>query len=231
MREIVLDTETTGISPQAGHRIVEIGALELVNQVPTGERYHVYINPERDMEAGAVEIHGLTAEFLADMPVFSEIVDKFLEFIGDSRLVIHNAEFDMGFINAELGRLKRKPLAMSRSLDTLSMARKKFPGSPASLDALCKRYEIDNSHRELHGALVDADLLASVYVEMLGGHQHGLTLEAHGVSTGGTGVGGENGLGTGPLDERFDRPHDASDVEKQAHEVLLARMDDPLWHR
>ena len=176
MREIVLDTETTGINPSDGHRIIEIGALELFNQTPTGEKFHIYINPEREIDAGAVNIHGLTEEFLSDKPVFADVVAGFLEFIGDSQLVIHNAPFDMGFINTELVRLGIAAVPMDRAVDTLTMARRKFPGAQASLDALCRRFEIDNSHRDLHGALVDADLLATVYVELLGGRQRNLSL-------------------------------------------------------
>ena len=177
MREIVLDTETTGIDPAQGHRIIEIGALEIVNQTPTGAQLHLYINPEREVEAGALEVHGLSNEFLEDKPLFADIVDEFLEFIGESSMVIHNAPFDMGFINSELKRLGREELPMSRATDTLTMARRKFPGAQANLNALCRRFDIDNSHRELHGALVDADLLASVYLELLGGRQRNLSLE------------------------------------------------------
>ena len=177
MREIVLDTETTGIDPAQGHRIIEIGALEIVNQRPTGAQLHLYINPEREVEAGALEVHGLSNEFLEDKPLFADIVDEFLEFIGKSSMVIHNAPFDMGFINSELKRLGREELPMSRATDTLTMARRKFPGAQANLNALCRRFDIDNSHRDLHGALVDADLLASVYLELLGGRQRNLSLE------------------------------------------------------
>ena len=192
MREIVLDTETTGIDPAQGHRIIEIGALEIVNQTPTGAQLHLYINPEREVEAGALEVHGLSNEFLEDKPLFADIVDEFLEFIGESSMVIHNAPFDMGFINSELKRLGRDELRMSRATDTLAMARRKFPGAQANLNALCRRFDIDNSHRDLHGALVDADLLASVYLELLGGRQRNLSLEpeqaaqksAHGESEG-----------------------------------------------
>ena len=177
MREIVLDTETTGISPRDGHRVIEIGALELMHHLPTGKKLHIYINPERDIDDGAVAVHGLTNAFLSDKPLFAEIVDKFLSFIGDAPLVIHNASFDMGFINAELDKIQHPTLPMNRAIDTLAIARKKFPGAQANLNALCRRFEIDNSHRDLHGALVDADLLASVYVELLGGRQPGLSLE------------------------------------------------------
>jgi len=177
MREIALDTETTGISPRDGHRIIEIGALELMHHLPTGRKLHLYINPEREIDDGAVAVHGITSDFLVDKPVFADIVDEFLAFVGDDPMVIHNASFDMGFLNAELKRLDRPVLPMAQSIDTLMMARKKFPGAQANLDALCRRFEIDNSHRDLHGALVDADLLAAVYIELLGGRQPGLSLE------------------------------------------------------
>ncbi|MEK9725249.1 MAG: DNA polymerase III subunit epsilon, partial [Rhodospirillaceae bacterium] len=180
MREIVLDTETTGLDPKSGHRIVEIGCIEIVNQVPTGETFHQYVNPERDMPDGAFQVHGLSEEFLSDKPVFAKIAADFLAFVGDSNLVIHNAAFDMGFINAELEATGREPLAMERAIDTVSMARRKFPGAPASLDALCKRFQIDNSNRQLHGALLDAGLLAEVYLELIGGRQRGLGLAGPG---------------------------------------------------
>ena len=185
MREIALDTETTGISPRDGHRIIEIGALELMHHLPTGRKLHLYINPEREIDDGAVAVHGITSDFLADKPVFADIVDEFLAFVGDDPMVIHNASFDMGFLNAELKRLDRPVLPMAQSIDTLMMARKKFPGAQANLDALCRRFEIDNSHRDLHGALVDADLLASVYIELLGGRQPGLSLESNSQSQAG----------------------------------------------
>ena len=176
MREIVLDTETTGFDPLTGDRIVEIGCVEVINYIPTDNQLHLYINPERDMPPGAFAVHGLSEEFLRDKPVFAQICGQFLDFIGDSRLVIHNAEFDMKFINAELVRLGIKPLPMSRALDTVGMARRKFPGAPASLDALCRRFGIDNSNRTLHGALLDAQLLGEVYLELQGGRQPDLVL-------------------------------------------------------
>lgn len=177
MREIVLDTETTGVDPLSGHRVVEIGCVELHSGVPTGENFHTYLNPERDMPDEAFRIHGLSADFLRDKPVFAEIVDKFIDFIADSQLVIHNASFDMRFVNAELERVGFAPLPMSRALDTVQVARKKFPGSPASLDALCRRFNIDLSARTKHGALLDAELLAEVYLELLGGRQSALGLD------------------------------------------------------
>ena len=179
MREIVLDTETTGISPRDGHRIIEIGALELMHHLPTGRRLHLYINPQRDIDEGAVAVHGITLDFLADKPIFADVAEEFLSFIGSDPLVIHNASFDMAFINAELTLVDRPVLSMGQSIDTLALARKKFPGAQANLDALCRRFDIDNSHRNLHGALLDADLLASVYIELLGGRQPGLLLDAN----------------------------------------------------
>lgn len=178
MREIVLDTETTGMDPLDGHRIVEIGCVELENHLPTGRTYHQYINPERDVPAEVVAVHGLTTERLASEPSFGEIVGDFLDFIGeDSRLVIHNAEFDMKFINAEIGKFGFPAVSPKRILDTVALARRKFPGSPANLDALCRRFNIDNSNRTLHGALLDSELLAEVYLELLGGRQKGLDIE------------------------------------------------------
>jgi len=184
LREIVLDTETTGFEPHDGDRIVEIGAIELIGHVPTGRTYHQYINPMRSMPAGAFGVHGIGPDLLdppqapqpgqvllRDKPVFADIVQDFLDFVGDSRMVIHNATFDMKFLNAELGWLKRPLLPMDQSLDTLAIARRKFPGSPASLDALCRRFGIDNSSRTLHGALLDSEILAEVYLELIGGRQ------------------------------------------------------------
>lgn len=171
MREIVMDTETTGLDPFDGHRIVEIGGVELLNHVPTGRVYHQYINPERDMPTEAFEVHGISAEQLVGEPVFAQIADDFLTFVGDAKLVIHNASFDMKFINAELKWLGRDPLPHEQAVDTLAIARKRFPGSPASLDALCRRFGVDNSAREKHGALLDSEILAEVYLELIGGRQ------------------------------------------------------------
>jgi DNA polymerase-3 subunit epsilon len=234
MREIVLDTETTGINPSDGHRIIEIGALEMVNQTPTGEQFHIYINPEREIDAGAVNIHGLTQEFLSDKPVFADVVSGFLDFIGDSQLVIHNAPFDMGFINAELVRLGKAALPMDRAVDTLTMARRKFPGAQASLDALCRRFEIDNSHRDLHGALVDADLLATVYIELLGGRQRHLSLEPEGSKPAAGAPVADNaipGFTVNGDPSKFDRPHAPSDGELAAHRELVERLENPIWNR
>jgi len=235
MREIALDTETTGIDPKEGHRIIEIGALELVNHMPTGDQFHIYINPERDIDAGAVAVHGLTNDFLDDKPLFADIVDAFLGFIGEDPLVIHNAPFDMGFINAELEKTGRPALPMERAVDTLAMARRKFPGAQANLNALCRRFEIDNTHRDLHGALVDADLLASVYIELLGGRQPDLSLEPSRVAakskdrpTSGEEV---DGFALQEDPSKFDRPHAPSEAEKAAHARLLEGFKDPIWHR
>lgn len=180
MREIVLDTETTGLDPLQGHRIVEIGAIELFNHIPTGNTYHCFINPQRDVPREAEAVHGISGEFLRDKPVFSQIADDFLEFIGDTVLIIHNASFDVGFLNAELGFIKRPPILYERIVDTLTLAKKRHPMGPNSLDALCKRYGIDIGKRSKHGALLDSELLASVYLELIGGRQIALTLPTAG---------------------------------------------------
>ncbi len=177
-RELVLDTETTGLDPFTGDRIVEIGAVELINQMPTGRTYHQYINPERDMPQGAFDVHGLSSEFLSDKPVFKAIADDFLRFVGDDKMVIHNASFDMKFLNAELKWVNQKILPMDQAIDTLEIARRKYPGAQNSLDALCRRFGIDNSMREKHGALLDSEILAEVYLELLGGRQPDLVLGA-----------------------------------------------------
>ena len=182
MREIVLDTETTGLDPQDGHRIVEIGAVELYNHVPTGNVYHQYINPLISMPDQAFAIHGLSDEFLSDKPKFSEIAKEFLDFIGSAKLVIHNAAFDIKFINAELKSIDEEEITFDRATDTLAIARKKFPGSPASLDSLCRRFKIDNSARVVHGALLDSQILAEVYLELVGGKQPDFALNIANVS-------------------------------------------------
>ncbi len=176
MREVILDTETTGLNPASGDRLVEIGAVELIHRMPTGKVFHVYLNPERDMPKEAEAVHGLSATFLADKPFFAAKVEEFLEFIGDSKLVIHNASFDMGFINAELGYCGKLAIPADQVIDTLAMARRSHPAGPNSLDALCRRFGIDNSKRTKHGALLDAELLAEVYLEMMGGRQTNLGL-------------------------------------------------------
>jgi len=176
MREIVLDTETTGLDPEAGHRIVEIGAVELHNHMPTGRTYHQYVNPDRDMPQEAFAVHGIGTDFLADKPRFGDIAEAFLAFCGEARLVIHNAAFDMRFLNAELVRAGHAALPSERAVDTLAIARRRFPGAPASLDALCRRFGVDNAAREKHGALLDSEILAEVYLELIGGRQPGLVL-------------------------------------------------------
>ncbi len=176
MREIVLDTETTGLDPLRGDRLVEIGCVEIFNRMPTGQTFHRYINPERDMPREAYEVHGLSSEFLADKPVFSTVADDFLAFVGDAPLVIHNASFDIGFINAELEKVARSPIPRERLVDTLLLARRKHPGVSNRLDDLCSRYAIDNSHRTRHGALLDAELLAEVYIDLIGARQSQLIL-------------------------------------------------------
>ena len=236
MREIALDTETTGISPRDGHRIIEIGALELMHHLPTGRKLHLYINPERDIDAGAVAVHGITSEFLADKPVFADIADEFLAFVGNDPMVIHNASFDMGFINAELKRLDRQTLPMSQSIDTLMMARKKFPGAQANLDALCRRFEIDNTHRDLHGALVDADLLAAVYIELLGGRQPGLSLESNSQNetadqAAQTSVTPDPSFQIDGAEIRPIRAHAPTPDELKAHAEFLDGLKDPIWQR
>ncbi|PLX35529.1 MAG: DNA polymerase III subunit epsilon [Hyphomicrobiales bacterium] len=178
MREIVLDTETTGFNPDKGDRVVEIGCIELDNMLPTGEVYHVYINPERPMPEAAFRVHGLSDEFLRDKPVFADIAADFMAFVGESQLIIHNASFDMRFLNFELTKCGGQPLPDERAIDTLEMARKKHPFGPNSLDALCRRYGIDNSNRDYHGALLDSELLAQVYLELRGGRQPGLVLDS-----------------------------------------------------
>ena len=183
MREIVLDTETTGLDPQDGHRLVEIGCVEIQGGIPTGGTWHCYINPERDMPQDAYAVHGLSAEFLADKPFFAHLADEFLAFIADSNLVIHNAGFDLRFLNAELVRAKRPPLPLDRAIDTLALARRRHPGARVSLDDLCQRYGIDNTRRVKHGALLDAEILAEVYVELTGGRQTAFALPTDNIAT------------------------------------------------
>lgn len=227
MREIVLDTETTGMEPAEGHRLIEIGCIELINHVPSGRHYHQYINPERDVPPDAVSVHGLTAEFLQDKPVFSQIYTDFLDFIGDARLVIHNAAFDMKFLNAELKMVGHRELSMKQVTDSLLMAREKFPGSPASLDALCRRFGIDLSGRELHGALLDSELLAEVYLELLGGRQHGLGLAADMGADRSVAVVSSQAKRARSYKEP--RAHSASAEELAAHKAMLEDITDPIW--
>jgi DNA polymerase-3 subunit epsilon len=230
MREIVLDTETTGLDPfdTPAHRIVEIGAVELWNQVPTGKTYHQYINPERDMPSEAFAVHGIGEEFLADKPRFAQVAQAFLEFLGDARMVIHNASFDMRFLNAELEWAGYPTLPDNRALDTLMIARRKFPGSPASLDALCRRFGIDNSNRTLHGALLDSEILADVYLELTGGRQPDFAL-----STGG----GRNRADTAAAEWRprprpTPLPSRVTEEERAAHATFVAELGDgALWSK
>ena len=223
MREVVVDTETTGLDPAEGHRIVEIGCLELVNHVPTGREYQTYLNPDRDMPSGAFEVHGLSAAFLADKSRFAEVADAFLDFIGDDKLVIHNAGFDLGFINAELGRIERPPLPRSRAIDTVEIARRKFPGAPGNLDALCRRFAIDATARSRHGALLDAGLLASVYLALIGGRQPGLGLAARAAAAATAEV--------AATAARPPRPHAPTDAETAAHAAFVDGLKDPIWRR
>src|SRR5210317_2579099 len=227
MREIVMDTETTGFDPESGDRIVEIGGVELFNHVPTGNVYHQYINPERSMPQEAFEVHGLGDDFLRDKPVFSKIAQDFLDFVGDAKLVIHNASFDMKFLNAELKWIGKPALPWEQAIDTLAIARKKFPGSPASLDALCRRFNIDNSSRTLHGALLDSEILAEVYLELIGGRQpdFGLSDQQSKTSTDGSqSPDWRPAPRPKPLASRL------SDKEKAAHETFIAALgSDALW--
>jgi len=226
MREIVLDTETTGLDPFSGDRIVEIGAIELVNHMPTGNDYHQYINPVRSMPAAAEAIHGLGDAFLADKPVFAEIKDAFLDFIGQSKLVIHNAAFDMKFLNAELGWAEATLLPQDQAIDTLEIARKKFPGAKNSLDALCRRFSVDNAHREKHGALLDSELLAAVYLELIGGRQPDFALDGPTAK----GSQAENASTENPLIRADSLPDRLTAAEKQRHTEFVGEMgDDALW--
>lgn len=226
MREIVLDTETTGLDPNSGDRVVEIGCVELVNYVRTTSPagvFHCYINPERPMAAEAAAVHGLTDAFLADKPVFADIVEAFLAFLQDSPLVIHNAAFDLKFLNAEFKRLGLPLFGPERAIDTLSIARQRYPGAQASLDALCRRFGVDCSNRVLHGALLDTELLAEVYLELRGGRQPGLILVEDRPT-------GETGLGR-PRMARPPRPHAPTPEELAAHDALLDQIREPLWRR
>ncbi len=221
MREIVLDTETTGLDPAAGHRIVEVACLELVNRVPTGGQFQCYVNPERAMPEEAFKVHGLADDFLARHPVFAQVADDLLAFIGEAPLVIHNAEFDLRFLNAELERLQRPPLTPDRAVDTIALARRRFPGAQVNLDALCRRFEIDNSARSLHGALLDCELLAQVYLELSGGRQPGLDLAQD-----------RRNRAAAPnraQQRRAPRPHAPSPEELEAHAALVAKIPNSIW--
>jgi DNA polymerase-3 subunit epsilon len=226
MREIVFDTETTGLNPATGDRLVEIGCVEMVNRVETGRTYHAYFNPQRAMPIEAEQIHGLSDRFLSDKPLFASLADELLEFLGDAPLVAHNAGFDFGFLNAELTLSGRPTIAMSRMIDTVPMARKLHPGAKHTLDALCSRYGIDRSHRIKHGALLDAQLLAQVYVELTGGRQIGLSItevvveETIVVATPAI-------VAARPI--RPIRPHFASEEEQERHKAFIQKLDAPLW--
>jgi DNA polymerase III subunit epsilon len=225
MREIVLDTETTGLDPLRGDRLVEVGCVELFNRMPTGQTFHRYMNPEREMSADAFAVHGLSTAFLADKPFFHEVVEEFLAFIGDAPLVIHNASFDMSFINAELDRIKRPPIPRERLVDTLLLARRKHPGVSNRLDDLCSRYAIDNSHRTKHGALLDAELLAEVYVDLIGARQSQLILasETREIRVG---ISGDmpRRQRPAPLVPRI------TDADREAHRAFVATLGDkPIW--
>ena len=221
MREIVLDTETTGLDPKLGHRIVEIGAVELVNHIPTDNIYHCYINPEREVDQGAFEVHGLSTQFLSQFETFENVVDEFNAFIKGDPIIIHNAPFDIGFLNSELLAIGRNAIDENRIIDTLPMARQKFPGAQVNLNALCRKYNIDNSHRDLHGALVDADLLASVYLELIGGKQPGLGLANE----------RKKQSITEPIvqKERVKRVFAVNATELEAHSRLLDSLANPIW--
>ena len=225
MREIVLDTETTGLDARAGDRIVEIACVELLNHLPTGRHFQSYVNPERDISAGAYDVHGLSGDFLAGQPRFAQIADAFLAFLGEAPLVIHNAQFDLKFLNAELALASRPPLATERAIDTVAIARRRFPGAQVSLDALCRRFEIDSTARTLHGALLDCQLLAEVYLELLGGRQPGLDLTAARQAATTTALTAPEPLA------RAARPHAPSAEEATAHDALLTRLKDPIWRR
>jgi DNA polymerase-3 subunit epsilon len=221
IREIVLDTETTGLDPRQGHRIVEIGCLELVNHIPTDRSFHRYINPEIDISDEAVAVHGLTRERLSQEPVFAEIAGEFLDFVGDAPFVIHNADFDMGFLNAEFAKLGLPQMPADRATCTVKLARRRFPGAPANLDALCRRFNVDNSGRTLHGALLDAQLLAECYVELLGGRQQGLALAMDAKVAA--------GVVMDVAIQRTPRLHRPSELEIAAHAAMVAQLKMPLW--
>lgn len=234
MREIALDTETTGLELSLGHRIIEIGALELINLVPSGKTLHLYINPEREIDQDAIKIHGITNEFVSDKPLFKYVAQELLEFIGDDMLVIHNASFDMGFLNFELNYAGFRSISNENVIDTLKIARQKFPGAQASLDALCRRFQIDNTHRDLHGALIDADLLASVYVELKGGLQPTLLSDISATNSEQT-INNNSKL-NGDFSfitkkQRPTRPHNVTQQELNRHSEFLKLIKDPIWLR
>jgi DNA polymerase-3 subunit epsilon len=232
MREIVFDTETTGLDPKTGDRMVEIGCVEMIGRVPTGETFHAYYNPERDMPSAAEAVHGLSISFLETKPRFIEGADELLAFLGDAPLVAHNAGFDFGFLNAELEHIGREPIAMDRMVDTVAIARKKHPGAKLSLDALCTRYGIDRSHRVKHGALLDAELLAQLYIELTGGRQIGLELAADAPTA-------DTPAGSTPTPSplvrpthrpfREPRPHAATPAELARHQEFMSTIEGAIW--
>ena len=233
MREVIFDTETTGLDPKTGDRMVEIGCVEMVGRVETGRSYHAYYNPERDMPAAAEAVHGLSADFLSTKPKFADSADELLEFLGDAPLVAHNAGFDFGFLNAELTAIGREPISMDRMVDTVALARKKHPGAKLSLDALCTRYGIDRSHRVKHGALLDAELLAQVYVELTGGRQIGLELAADGFSPDEADA-AQDSPQTSPQParpRREPRPHAPTEAELARHAEFIAGIKEAIWVR
>jgi DNA polymerase-3 subunit epsilon len=227
MREVIFDTETTGLDPRSGDRMVEIGCVEMVNKVATGHTYHAYYNPERDMPAGAEAVHGLSATFLSDKPLFADKFQELLDFLGDAPLVAHNASFDFGFLNSELTIISVEPVCTSRMVDTVALARKKHPGAKLSLDALCSRYGVDRSHRVKHGALLDAELLAQVYVELTGGRQIGLELAADMAQP--VNVAAISASVVSSQDRRPPRAHSASIEELARHQEFLKQIKSPLW--
>jgi DNA polymerase III subunit epsilon len=226
MREIIFDTETTGFDPQTGDRMVEIGCIEMIGRVMTGQTFHAYFNPERPMPAAAEQVHGLSDIFLSDKPLFAHKADELLDFIGDSPLVAHNASFDFGFLNMELDRCGRPRVDLSRMIDTVAMGRSKHPGAKLSLDALCTRYGIDRSHRTKHGALLDAELLAQLYIELTGGKQIGLALASETIAAAGDGE-----VIAVQIERiyRAPRPHAPSVAELDRHRAFIASIDNALW--
>lgn len=223
MREIVLDTETTGLDPIRGDRLVEIGCIELVNHIATGSTFQRYINPERPMPQAAFRVHGLSDEFLLDKPVFKDIAGDLINFLCNDKLIIHNASFDLGFLNTELTKLDMSIIDTERAIDTMLLARKRYPGAPANLDALCRRFEIDNSERSLHGALLDAELLAEVYLELIGGRQPDLVLDSAKAKNNSTEKASQQ------KKVRVPRTHALSGEEKRSHTKFLESLDDPIW--
>lgn len=220
MRQIVFDTETTGLDPLSGHRIIEIGCVEIINLMPTGKVFHQYINPEREVPEEATRIHGLTDAFLKDHPFFNAIARDFLDFIGESKLIAHNADFDMRFLNWELENIGLKKIPMARTIDTLKIARSRFPGSPNSLDALCKRLGVDNSNRTKHGALLDSEILAEVYLELMGGKQAGMELVQEKAS---------EPVKSGQKTKRAPRSFPPSKEELEAHKKFISELKEPVW--